>query len=192
MDNDILYCIMLQADLKTLKQLCVMDKHTHQVCQSLYFWQQKYQNHYPILKTLKTGLDWRGAYCKMNRIHHFLDQTFSLLDHTLYESIDLYITYHNLSQHQLTDHMLLTYFPSSFLKSINEMNFIGYYDNRLLHCYYYRIKKAGVVLYLSTSDHHKNMVDTPDEDMSLFELKQLLLSTLYLYNNYTVKISFDD
>src|SRR5438105_12834285 len=114
MNNDTLYQIMLHADLKTLKELSVIDKHTNQVCQSLHFWKDKYKNNYPTVDQLTTWSEWRGAYCKMNRIHHFLDHTFSLLDHTLYESIDLYITYHNLSQHQLTDRMLLMRFPSFF------------------------------------------------------------------------------
>lgn len=44
--NDVLYQTLLNSDVNTLRQLCLSNKHNHQICTSNQFWQNKLRHHH--------------------------------------------------------------------------------------------------------------------------------------------------
>ncbi len=62
MNSDMIYNVMLNADIKTLTNMCQIDKAAHQHCQDKHFWFQKMkQDKLPVIR-IDDGNDWIEAY----------------------------------------------------------------------------------------------------------------------------------
>ena len=54
--NDNIYDILLRSDIQTIENFCNTNKHTHNVCPSEIFWQDKLRyNHLPNFTLDKIG-----------------------------------------------------------------------------------------------------------------------------------------
>ena len=64
MDNDTVKTMLLNSDLKTIREYCSANKEAAKICEDDYFWQQLVQQHFKTDKKILSS--WRSTYEMLN------------------------------------------------------------------------------------------------------------------------------
>ncbi len=177
MNNDELRNVMLNANLTTLKSLCLTNQFSNQLCHSQQFWKDKYLHyHYPVMNR---DSDWETQFIEMNQLDTFLNKMFDLITNTIYEGVIIKIKYDHYNKNDILQ----------YATKLVDTKKIGLYKNIVFKIAHFSdINTLEIYEYRGSRDYKCINIDN---DLSINEIKEIMLKTLFTYPEFETTIEFD-
>lgn len=168
--NDILYQILLNADVTTIKSLCMSNNYTFNQCQSTNFWINKFNhNDLPLIRHENTMSNWINNYTRISDAAIEVKQILTIMK--LLDIKKLTIFYNQVNVEWI-----------KFLNQLFNTNMTTY---TFASYFYIEILDQTFTLYL-----HKGILPCITYDID--ELYKLLIEILFINENVEIAYDYDD
>lgn len=135
---------MLNSDINSIHNLCLSNKTSFNVCDSNYFWENKFYNdNLPIIENKKTPSQWINEYKKIDSISNEVEQLLRILKILNIKSITIPITVRTNNPKAII--MLNTVFTQQ-ISEINNFFYINDYMDNQIYLYKIQINDNNITI----------------------------------------------
>ena len=180
--DDILYSMMLNSDITTIKKICLTNKSAVRICNNIYFWKDKFNHdNLPLLFNdviPQTVDEWRNEYEAIDSAVKSVKRIFNLIPNEEIVSRDKI----KISMIFSDEDELKMLLPRKLTKGIQVMG-----DQKIV--IYYNVYHNTTHIYYETPPD--NMIYSRSLDININDSIDLLIMLMYYYPNYTIDIQLD-